>query len=132
MSISSTPRAAVLGLTVGALVTGGLALAPVATAASTTVVINEVYGGGGNSGATYKNDFIELRNIGTAPLSIMGWEVQYASATGTSWSGTILGGTVAPGGSYLVQEAAGANTGLFRACHRASTVWCSTPRPIPA
>ena len=35
MSISSTPRAAVLGLTVGALVTGGLALAPVATAAST-------------------------------------------------------------------------------------------------
>ena len=26
------------------------------------VVINEVYGGGGNSGATYTNDFIEILN----------------------------------------------------------------------
>ena len=36
-------------------------------AGSTSLVIAEVYGGGGNAGppaATYKNDFIELRNIG--------------------------------------------------------------------
>jgi hypothetical protein len=26
------------------------------------LVISQVYGGGGNSGATYKNDFIELLN----------------------------------------------------------------------
>ena len=33
-----------------------------AQAASASVVISEVYGGGGNSGATLKNDFVELYN----------------------------------------------------------------------
>jgi 5'-nucleotidase len=99
----------VLGLTVGALVAGGLAFAPAASAVSTSVVISEVYGGGGNSGALYKNDFIELKNIGSAPVSVTGWSVQYASATGNTWQVTTLGGTIAPGGSYLVQEAAGGN-----------------------
>lgn len=28
------------------------------------VVINEIYGGGGNAGSTYRNDFIELYNNG--------------------------------------------------------------------
>ena len=108
MSTPRTPRAAVLGLTVGALVAGGLALAPAASAApSTTIVINEVYGGGGNAGSNYKNDFIELKNIGSAPVSVTGWSVQYASAAGSSWATTGLTGTIAPGGRYLVQEAAG-------------------------
>ena len=108
MSTSRTPRAAVLGLTVGALVAGGLVLAPAASAApSTTIVINEVYGGGGNAGSTYRNDFIELKNISSAPVSVSGWSVQYASATGTSWQLTGLNGTIAPGGRYLVAEAAG-------------------------
>jgi len=107
VSTSRTPRAAVLGLTVGALVTGGLVLAPTASAASTSVVINEVYGGGGNANAPYRNDFIELKNVSGAPLSVKGWEIQYASAGGTSWAGTILGGTIAKDGSYLIQEAAG-------------------------
>ncbi|TFV88539.1 ExeM/NucH family extracellular endonuclease [Blastococcus sp. CT_GayMR16] len=109
MSTPRTPRAAVLGLTVGALVAGGLVLAPAASAApSTTIVINEVYGGGGNSGATYKNDFIELKNISAAPVSVTGWSVQYAPATGSTWQVTGLNGTIAPGGRYLVAEAAGA------------------------
>ena len=30
-----------------------------AQAVSNTVVISQVYGGGGNSGAPYKNDFVE-------------------------------------------------------------------------
>ena len=34
-------------------------------AVSPDVVISQVYGGGGNSGATYTNDFIELYNRGT-------------------------------------------------------------------
>jgi 5'-nucleotidase len=105
----------VLGLTVGALVAGGLAFAPVASAASSTIVINEIFGAGGNgsgaSAAPYRNDFIELKNIGTAPVSVKGWLVQYGSATGSAWSGsTVLSGTIAPGGSYLIQEAAGSNT----------------------
>src|SRR5215217_3892357 len=84
------------------------ALAPMAHAApSTTVVISQVYGGGGNSGATYKNDFIELFNRGTSTVSLAGWSVQYASATGTTWQSTPLTGSIAPGQYYLVQEAVG-------------------------
>jgi hypothetical protein len=44
------------------------------------VVISQVYGGGGNSGAPYQNDFIELFNAGSTPQSLQGWSVQYASA----------------------------------------------------
>ncbi len=72
------------------------------------VVISQIYGGGGNSGATLKNDFIELFNRGTAPASVEGWSVQYASATGETWQVTPLTGSIAPGGYYLVQESAGA------------------------
>lgn len=76
-------------------------------ASASGVVISQVYGGGGNSGATYRNDFIELFNAGAAPVSITGWSVQYASATGTSWQVTNLSGTIQPGGYYLVQQAQG-------------------------
>ena len=76
-------------------------------AASTNIVISQVYGGGGNSGATLKNDFIELYNLGSTPVDVTGWTVQYASSSGTSWQRTILAGTIQPGQYYLVQEAAG-------------------------
>ncbi len=79
-----------------------------ASAASPNVVISQVYGGGGNAGATYKNDFIELFNRGSSPVSLTGWSVQYASTAGTTWQATTLSGSIAPGQYYLVQEAAGA------------------------
>ncbi len=69
---------------------------PPAQAVSTSVVISQVYGGGGNSGATYKNDFVELYNLGSAAVDLTGWSVQYASSAGTSWSKTVLSGTVQP------------------------------------
>lgn len=72
------------------------------------VVISQVYGGGGNSTATYKNDFIEIYNGSMADVALTGWSVQYASATGTSWQTTSLSGTLQPGHYYLVQESAGA------------------------
>jgi len=78
-----------------------------ACAASPDVVISQVYGGGGNSGATFKNDFIELFNRSSADVDLAGWSVQYGSATGTSWAATPLSGTIKPGQHYLVQEAAG-------------------------
>lgn len=71
------------------------------------VVISQVYGGGGNSGATYKNDFIELFNPTNAAVDLSGWSVQYASATGSSWQVTLLSGSIAPGQYYLVQQGAG-------------------------
>ena len=73
----------------------------------TDVVISQVYGGGGNSGATYKNDFVELFNRGTITVSLDGWSIQYASDTGSVWSVTPLSGTIAPGHFYLIQQAAG-------------------------
>lgn len=76
-------------------------------AASPDIVISQVYGGGGNSGATFKNDFIELFNRGTSSVSVTGWSVQYASSTSSSWQVTNLSGTIQPGHYYLVQEAAG-------------------------
>jgi uncharacterized protein len=75
---------------------------------SPDIVISQVYGGGGNAGATLKNDFIELFNRGTAAVAITGWSVQYASATGSTWQKTNLSGVIQPGQYYLVQEAAGA------------------------
>ncbi|MCR8635155.1 5'-nucleotidase C-terminal domain-containing protein [Paenibacillus radicis (ex Xue et al. 2023)] len=74
------------------------------------VVISQVYGGGGNSGALYTNDFIELYNPTGADISLAGWSVQYASSTGTTWSSTPLTGIIAAERYYLVQEAAGTNT----------------------
>jgi predicted extracellular nuclease len=81
---------------------------PRARAASSTIVISQVYGGGGNAGATFKNDFIELFNRGNTTVSLAGWSVQYASAAGTTWQVTNLVGTLEPGRYYLVQEAQGA------------------------
>lgn len=93
-----------------------ISLRPPADATSPTVsqnvVISQVYGGGGNSGATLKNDFIELFNRGNSAVDISGWSVQYASAAGTNWQVTSLcpGGacTIAPGHYFLIQEAQGA------------------------
>ena len=79
-----------------------------AAAAPGEVVISEVYGGGGNAGATLTNDFIELYNRTGAPISLAGWSVQYASAAGTTWQVTPLTGSIPAGRNYLVQEAAGA------------------------
>ena len=60
-----------------------LSMSKTAVAATeTSVVISQVYGGGGNSGATYKNDFVELFNPTAAPVSLAGWSVQYASSHG--------------------------------------------------
>jgi len=78
---------------------------------ASNIVISEVYGGGGNTGAQYQNDFVELYNHGTAAQSVAGWSVQYASSTGTSWQRTQLTGTVPAGGYYLVAEGAGAGNG---------------------
>ncbi|MGH9769211.1 MAG: lamin tail domain-containing protein [Blastocatellia bacterium] len=86
---------------------------PSSTGASISpdIVISQIYGGGGNSGAPFTNDFIELFNRGTTPVNVSGWAVQYASSTGTSWSKTDLSGTLAPGQYYLVQEASGGGAG---------------------
>jgi predicted extracellular nuclease len=79
-----------------------------ANASSNGVVISQVYGGGGNSGSTFKNDFIEIFNSSPVSVDLTGWSVQYASAAGTSWQVTALSGPLASGQYYLIQESQGA------------------------
>ncbi|WP_317201875.1 ExeM/NucH family extracellular endonuclease [Janthinobacterium sp.] len=77
--------------------------------AASDVVISQVYGGGGNAGALYRNDFIEVFNRGSAAVNVANWSVQYASAGGASWTVTPLPNVVLQAGQYLlVQEAKGA------------------------
>lgn len=67
-----------------------------------------MYGGGGNSGSLYKNDFIELFNRGSTAVDLNGWSVQYASATGSTWAVTPIGALMLQPGQYLlIQQAAG-------------------------
>lgn len=76
-----------------------------------SVVIAQIYGGGGNSGALWRHDFIELYNAGGTTVDLSGWSLHYASATGTTWQRTVLSGTLAPGRRYLVQQASGGVAG---------------------
>jgi len=78
----------------------------------TTVVISQVYGGGGNSGASFQNDYVELFNPTPAAQSLNGWSIQYASATGTSWQVTKLTDfSLQPGQYYLIKLASGGAVG---------------------
>ncbi|HZQ66077.1 MAG TPA: lamin tail domain-containing protein [Gaiellaceae bacterium] len=98
-------------LLVALLAIAGLLTVPVARGASSGVVISQVYGGGGNSGAAFANDFVELFNRGSSPVDLSGWSLQYASAASTSWQVAALAGTIQPGHYYLVALASGGTSG---------------------
>src|ERR687895_160953 len=89
-----------------------LALPAAASAASPDLVVSQVYGGGGNAGASYSHDFVELFNRGQADASLSGKSIQYASAGGTGNFGAsstqlteLPNVTLRPGEYLLVQEA---------------------------
>lgn len=74
------------------------------------VVISQIYGGGGGTSAgteTYRNDYVELYNLGSSAVILSGYAVQYASATSTNptWQRTKLAGSIPSKGYFLVQEA---------------------------
>ena len=111
-------RLALTGVCIGAL----LALAGTAGGAfpngpSPNLVISQIYGGGGNSGATYTHDYIEIFNRSSASVSLDGKSLQYTSAAGTGNFGansgllTELSGSLAPGQYLLVREASNAAVG---------------------
>ena len=102
------PKLIVFALVMALVLIASPGLNRQASALSSGVVISQVYGGGGNSGADIKSDFIELFNRGSSPVSLNGWSVQYASTAGTSWSKTDLTNvTLQPGQYYLIKEADG-------------------------
>ena len=78
---------------------------------SSTIVISQVYGGGGaNSGTpTYKADYVELHNVSTAAQSLDGISIQYGSSSGNfGGSATQIyaftAGTSIPAGGYLLVQ----------------------------
>jgi uncharacterized protein len=94
-----------------------LAMPSQALAVSPNVVVSQVYGGGGNTGAPYANDYVELFNRGLGAVPLTGWSIQYTSATGTGNFGantaqlSELSGFIGPGEYRLVQEASGGAVG---------------------
>jgi hypothetical protein len=79
------------------------------------LVISQIYGGGGNTSATYTNDFIEIFNHGTATIdfAVTPYSVQYAAATSNfSTNKTdIMSGILLPGHYFLIREASGGAVG---------------------
>ncbi|WP_244199080.1 ExeM/NucH family extracellular endonuclease [Janthinobacterium svalbardensis] len=116
MKNSYTPaRPALPGLSLRAapwrlsLMAGLLSSLGMPALAASDIVISQVYGGGGNTGALYRNDFIELFNRGASPVNLSNWSVQYASAAGNNWAVTALPAIDLQAGQYLlVQQAKGA------------------------
>src|SRR6516165_6918526 len=82
---------------------------------STDLVISQVYGGGGNSNAAYKNDYIEVFNRGTSPVQLQGYSLQYASATGDFSNSTNVYDlpmfSLQPGQYFLLQGFSNGNVG---------------------
>ncbi|HEX7723154.1 MAG TPA: Calx-beta domain-containing protein [Pyrinomonadaceae bacterium] len=78
-----------------------------------TVVISQIYAGGGNAGAQYTNDFVELLNRTAMAIDVSNWSVQTATATGTTWTVARLCPvsqtcSIPAHGYYLIKMAAGA------------------------
>ena len=91
-------------------------------AATPSVVISGVYGGGGNSGAPVLNDYIELYNTTASPIDMEGWTIYYIAATGTNVSAqntfTFPEGTSIGANSFLLLQGAkgaGSQTNFFTA-----------------
>src|SRR5262245_3830509 len=82
---------------------------PMARAVSPNLVISQVYGGGGNSGATYRNDFVEVFNRGGSSVTFSNWTLQYSPNANTSaWTVlATISGTLQPGQYFLVGQAGG-------------------------
>ena len=88
-----------------------LAAASASGSGAGSVVVAEVFAAGGNSGAAYANDYVELFNRGASAVAVDGWTLQYASAASATWQSTPLSGSIPAGGRYLVQLASGGVNG---------------------
>jgi len=114
-NIAGSVTSSVVALAVNAAVAGG----------ATNIVISQIYGGGGNTGATYKNDYVELFNPTANAINITGWSIQYASATGTSWNPGVLSGTIQPYRYYLIQMASGSVGASLPIADSTNSINCS-------
>jgi len=79
------------------------------TIVQSPVLISQVYGAGGDAGSTLNSEYVELYNRSVAVVNLVGWSVQYAAASGATWSVGNLSGSIGPGKYHLVKLAGGAN-----------------------
>ena len=82
-----------------------LLVVPAARSASSDMVVSQVFAGGGNTGAPYTNDYVELFNRGATTVDLFStWSIQYATGSGTTWQGDAAVG-IRPGGRPLPDSA---------------------------
>lgn len=94
-------------LAIAALVSSLATIPAHAATDGSQVVISEAYGGGGNSGAAYTHDFIELYNPTDADIDLTGYTVEYFSGKGGSGGKATLTGSIPAGGHFLIQGGQG-------------------------
>jgi hypothetical protein len=82
-----------------------------ATSARAQVVISQFYGSGGLASATYNKDYVELFNRTSSPVNLSTWSLQYAAASGTTWTTVNLAGQIPANGYYLIQLSGAASPG---------------------
>ncbi len=102
-SITSPGRMTVLAALLAGLAAPAFADSP--------IVISQVYGAGGNVGAAWNRDFMELFNRGSTPINLAGMSVQYQSAAGTTWQATALPAFMLQPGQYFLVTGAGSTVG---------------------
>jgi 5'-nucleotidase len=96
-----------LGLAASVLVSTPAAANP----AGSGLVINEVYGAGGNSGALYNADFVEILNPTGASIDLLGKYVSYRSSSGSAGGSPIaLKGSLPAGEQFVVRMSATAGS----------------------
>jgi len=81
-------------------------------AGSPDIVISQVYSRGGEAGATYRSDFVELFNRGAASVDVSGWTVEIKGlegqpATTTAFSFASNNSVILPGKHFLFEFARG-------------------------
>jgi hypothetical protein len=98
------------------VVVGSLALASSAQALP-SVLVSQVYGGGGTStgSATYSTDYVEIFNRSASEVDLSGWSLQYGSAAGTFGSSStnifpFPSGTKIGGHKYLLVRSSAAGS----------------------
>src|SRR5207248_2751634 len=98
----------------GATVLDGQGQGTIQNDDTASLVISQIYPGGGLSNASFANDFIEIFNRGntTVDFSVTPFSLQFMSTSGSTWAKTDLAsGTLAPGRYFLVKETSGGATG---------------------
>ena len=73
--------------------------------------IYEIYGGGGNSGAIIKADYVMIYNSGITAVNLSTFSLQYAPATSSSWQKFNLSGSIASDKFILIRLSPDGATG---------------------